>query len=266
MHAMLNIAVRAARAAGRLAVKSFNEPQHLEVQSKGLHDYVTNVDKACEQVIISTILKSYPGHQILAEESGESGVQGDYQWIIDPIDGTTNFMRGIPHFCISIALAYKGSVQHAVVYDPVREELFTASRGAGAQLNGFRIRVGGGKDLNGALLATGFPFRMKHFLPDYQAVFNKFFEQAADIRRAGAAALDLAYVAAGRYDGFWEAGLKIWDTAAGDLLVREAGGVVTDFGGGMNHAQSGNIVAASPRVLQAMVTQMRPLLPESMRK
>jgi len=265
MHAMLNIAVRAARAAGRLAVKSFNEPQHLEVESKGLHDYVTNVDKACEQVIISTILKSYPDHQILAEESGENGVQGDYQWIIDPIDGTTNFMRGIPHFCISIALAFKGSVQHAVVYDPVREEMFTASRGAGAQLNGYRIRVGGGKDLNGALLATGFPFRMKHFLPDYQTVFNKFFEQAADIRRAGAAALDLAYVAAGRYDGFWEAGLKIWDTAAGDLLVREAGGVVTDFGGGMNHAQSGNIVAASPRVLQAMVTQMRPLLPESMR-
>lgn len=266
MHAMLNIAVRAARAAGRVAVKSFNEPQHLEVQSKGLHDYVTNVDKACEQVIISTILKSYPDHQILAEESGESGAQGDYQWIIDPIDGTTNFMRGIPHFCISIALAHKGTVQHAVVYDPVREEMFTASRGAGAQLNGYRIRVSGGKDLNGALLATGFPFRMKHFLPDYQKVFNKFFEQAADVRRAGAAALDLAYVAAGRFDGFWEAGLNIWDTAAGELLVREAGGVVTDFAGGMNHTKSGNIVAGAPKVLQAMVTQMRPLLPDAMKK
>lgn len=266
MHAILNIAVRAARAAGRVAMKSFAQPDQVEVSSKGLHDYVSNIDKACEEVIINTIKKSYPDHAFLAEESGEHGAKGDYLWVIDPIDGTTNYIRGIPHFCISIALTHKGITQHAVVYDPVREEMFTASRGAGAQLNGYRIRVGGGKDLDGALLATGFPCRMKHLLPEYQAVFNKFFEQTADIRRAGAAALDLAYVAAGRYDGFFEAGLKYWDTAAGELLVREAGGVVTDFGGGTNHNNSGNIVAATPRVLQTMVSQMRPLLSASMRK
>ncbi|TRW50331.1 inositol-1-monophosphatase [Aliidiomarina halalkaliphila] len=266
MHAMLNIAVRAARAAGRVAMKSFQQPDQVEFAEKSLNDFVTNIDKACEQTIISTIQKSYPDHGFLAEESGEHQAQGDYLWVIDPIDGTTNYMRGIPHFCISIALMHKGITQHAVVYDPVREEMFTASRGAGAQLNGYRIRVSPRKDLEGTLLATGFPFKLKHLLPDYQKVFNKFFEQAADVRRAGSAALDLAYVASGRVDGYWEAGLQLWDTAAGELLVREAGGVVTDFGGGMNHQKSGNIVAASPRVLQTMVTQMRPLLPKSLLK
>lgn len=266
MHAILNIAVRAARAAGRVAMKSFANTDQVEVTSKGLHDYVSNIDFACEEVIINTIKKSYPDHKFLAEESGEQGAEGDFLWVIDPIDGTTNYVRGIPHFCISIALTHKGITQHAVVYDPVREEMFTASRGAGAQLNGYRIRVSPNKDLDGVLLATGFPFRMKHLLPEYQAVFSKFFEQAADVRRMGAAALDLAYVASGRYDGFFEAGLKYWDTAAGELLVREAGGVVTDFGGGTNHNNSGNIVAGAPKIVQAMVTQMRPLLSESMRK
>ncbi|RUO29830.1 inositol-1-monophosphatase [Aliidiomarina sedimenti] len=267
MHPMLNIAVRAARAAGKVVMKSVAQGEKLIIEGKGQHDFVTHIDKAAESVIIDTIRKSYPNHSIQAEESGDQqGSDSDYLWVIDPIDGTTNFMRGIPHFCISIALVVKGQVQQAVVFDPVRDELFSASRGAGAQLNGYRIRTGKNKDLDGTILATGFPFRMKHILPEYQAVFTKFFEQAADVRRMGSAALDLAYVAAGRYDGYWEAGLKPWDLMAGQLLVREAGGMVSDFAGGMNHETSGNIVAASPKVLQMMVTQMRTLLPASLRK
>ncbi|RUO26451.1 inositol-1-monophosphatase [Aliidiomarina minuta] len=265
MHPMLNIAVRAARAAGKVIMKSMAQAEQLTIESKGQHDYVTNVDHAAEAIIIDTIRKSYPDHSILAEESGEQiGRDSDYQWVIDPIDGTANFMRGIPHFCVSIALVVKGQVQQAVIYDPVRDELFTAGRGSGAQLNGYRVRVGRAKELDGTLLATGFPFRMKHILPHYQEVFNKFFTQVADVRRMGSAALDLAYVACGRYDGYWEAGLQKWDTMAGDLLVREAGGMITDFGGGHNHLKSGNIVAGNPKVLQAMVSQMRPLLPKGL--
>lgn len=267
MHPMLNIGVRAARAAGKIILKSMAQGEKLTIEGKGQHDFVTNVDQAAEKLIIDTIRKSYPDHSILAEESGEQiGRDSDYKWVIDPIDGTSNFMRGIPHFCISIALVVKGQIHQGVVYDPVRDELFTATRGAGAQLNGYRIRVTNIKDLDGALLATGFPFKMKHILPEYQAVFSKFFSQAADVRRMGSAALDLAYVAAGRYDGYWEAGLKPWDLLAGELLVREAGGIITDFAGGMNQQASGNVVAASPKALQAMVSQMRPLLPVSLLK
>jgi len=261
MHAMLNIAVRAARAAGRVAMKTFSQPHEMEIEMKSANDYVTNADKAAELAIIQTIQRSYPDHQFLAEESGElKGTDADYLWVIDPIDGTSNFMRGVPHFCISIALLHKGAVQHAVVYDPVREEMFTATRGGGAQLNGYRIRTANAKDLNGTLLATGLPFRAKNLYNDFRKIMDKFFEQASDIRRQGSAALDLAYVAAGRYDGYWESGLKPWDTMAGDLLVREAGGVVTDFTGGDKHNENGNIVAANPKVVQAMLTQMRPLL------
>ncbi|MCC5855685.1 MAG: inositol-1-monophosphatase [Idiomarina sp.] len=265
MHAMLNIAVRAARAAGRVISKASENPQHIEVTTKSLNDFVTNVDKAAEDAIISTIHKSYPRHGILAEESGAKvGDDADYQWIIDPLDGTTNFMRGIPHFCVSIALAVKGVVQHAVVYDPMRDELFTASRGGGAQLNGYRIRVSNAKSLEGTLIATGFPFRMKHILPDYLKVVSSLCEEAADIRRAGSAALDLVYVACGRLDGYFEAGLHQWDTAAGDLIVREAGGMVTDFGGGTNQAKSGNIVAGNQKVIQGMLNRMRKELPKSL--
>ncbi|HLV47764.1 MAG TPA: inositol-1-monophosphatase [Aliidiomarina sp.] len=265
MHAMLNIAVRAARVAGRVITKAYGNPQTLEIESKSLNDFVTNVDKAAEEAIIATIKKSYPKHSIMAEESGiVVGEDADYQWVIDPLDGTTNFMRGIPHFCISIALTVKGVTHHAAIYDPLRDELFTASRGAGAQLNGFRTRVASAKNLEGTLLATGFPFRMKHILPDYQKVFAAFFEDAADVRRAGSAALDLAYVACGRLDGYWEAGLKPWDTAAGELLVRESGGMVTDFAGGMNQRNSGNIVAANQKVIQSMLVKMRKELPTSL--
>ncbi|ASG65148.1 inositol-1-monophosphatase [Idiomarina piscisalsi] len=258
MHPMLNIAVRAARAAGKILVKNFDQGNPVEAESKGLNDWVTDMDKAAEQAIINTIKKSYPDHGIIAEESGtQAGTENDFQWVIDPLDGTTNYMRGIPHFCISIALLHKGSVQQAVVYDPIREELFTASRGAGAQLNGRRLRISPKVELKGAILSTGFPFKMKSRLPEYLEMFNKLFEHCADVRRAGAAALDLAYVAAGRHDAFWEMGLKPWDILAGELLVREAGGIVSDFQGGHNYVQSGNIAAGAPKALKQMLAKIR---------
>ncbi|WP_445400116.1 inositol-1-monophosphatase [Zobellella sp. An-6] len=265
MHPMLNIAVRAARNAGQVIVKGFANPDNLETRQKGQSDFVTNVDLDAENAVVNTIRKSYPEHTIIGEECGELvGSNNDYQWIIDPLDGTTNFMRGIPHFAVSIALRVKGRTEQAVVYDPIRDELFTASRGAGAQLNGYRIRTGKAKDLTNTVLATGFPFKQKHQADAYLAMFKAMFVQCADIRRAGAASLDLAYVAAGRVDGYWELGLKPWDSAAGSLIAREAGAIVTDFVGGHNHERSGNLVCANPKVLKAMLASIREHLPESL--
>ncbi|MBO9489213.1 inositol-1-monophosphatase [Endozoicomonas sp. G2_1] len=267
MHPMLNIAVRAARSAGNVIVRAFEQQDKVEVEAKGLNDFVTNVDKLAEQAIIDTIKKAYPSHSIIGEESGvHDGEDQDYQWIIDPLDGTTNFVKGIPHFAVSIALKVKGKLDQAVVFDPIRGELFTASRGKGAQLNGFRIRVNQAKELNGAVLATGFPFKQKHHIDSYLAMFKDLFAKTADMRRAGSASLDLAYVAAGRVDGFFEFGLKPWDTAAGELLVIEAGGLVTDLTGGHNHTKSGNTVAASARLLKTILTDIRPHLTESLKK
>lgn len=267
MHPMLNIAVRAARSAGSVIVRAFEQADKIEIESKGTNDFVTNVDVSAEQAIIETIRKSYPEHSIICEESGQhEGTDSDYQWIIDPLDGTTNFVKGIPHFAVSIALKVKGKLDQAVVYDPIRGELFTASRGKGAQLNGFRIRVKQHKELTGAILATGFPFKKKQHMPAYMAMFQNLFEKTSDMRRAGSAALDLAYVAAGRVDGFFEIGLKPWDTAAGELLVIEAGGLVTDFVGGHNHNQSGNVVATSPRLLKEILKDIRPHLGEALSK
>ncbi|MCM2680153.1 inositol-1-monophosphatase [Echinimonas agarilytica] len=265
MHPMLNIAVRAARAAGSVILKGYEQLDRIETEIKGTNDFVTNIDRDAEQAIIQTIKKAYPDHNVVAEESGiTDGADKDFQWIIDPLDGTTNFVRGVPHFAVSIALKFKGKLDQAVVYDPIRDELFTASRGAGAQLNGYRIRVSKAQDLKGTLLGTGFPFKAKHHFPAYQAMFAELFEDAADIRRAGSAALDMAYVAAGRLDGFWEIGLKPWDTAAGELLVREAGGIICDFAGGHNHSVSGNTVAASPRVTQRILKAIKPHLGEGL--
>ncbi|MDN3653872.1 inositol-1-monophosphatase [Thalassotalea ponticola] len=265
MHPMLNIAVRAARSAGNVIARSFEQSDKIEVEAKGLNDLVTNVDKQAEQIIIDTILKSYPEHSIVSEERGViAGSNADYQWIIDPLDGTTNFIKGIPHFAVSIALKYKGKLDQAVIYDPIRGELFTASRGKGAQLNNSRIRVSNMKEINGSVLATGFPFKQKASADAYLNMFKDLFTKTADMRRAGSAALDLAYVAAGRVDGFFELGLKPWDTAAGELLVIEAGGLVTDFNGGTNHAKSGNTVAANARVLKQLLTDIRPHLTPSM--
>jgi len=218
MHPMLNIAVRAARQAGSLIMRSLQHVDHLEITAKGLNDFVTDVDRMAEQEIINTIKKSYPEHAIMAEESGETG-QNDVVWIIDPLDGTTNYLHGFPHYCVSIGVMVKGRIDHAVVFDPMRDELFTASRGEGAKLNDRRLRVTKRKDLNGALIATGFPFKYPQHIDAYMQMFAAVFPKVADIRRAGSAALDLAYVAAGRVDGYWEIGLENWDLAAGKLLV-----------------------------------------------
>lgn len=267
MHPMLNIAVRASRAAGKVIVRAFEQLDKVEAQSKGTNDFVTNVDLEAEKVIVETIRKSYPEHTIIGEECGVlEGKENDYQWIIDPLDGTTNFVKGIPHFSVSIALKVKGKVEQAAIYDPIRGELFTASRGTGAQLNGCRIRVKQHKEITGTVLATGFPFKAKQHLNAYLEMFKALFVKTADMRRAGSAALDLAYVAAGRVDGFFEIGLKPWDTAAGELLVVEAGGLVTDFTGGHNHVQSGNIVAASPRLLKELLQEIRPFLGDALSK
>lgn len=267
MHPMLNIAVRAARNAGNIIARAFEQADKLQVEAKGSNDFVTNVDRQAEQAIIDTIQKAYPKHNIISEECGVvEGEDTDYQWIVDPLDGTTNFVKGIPHFAVSIALKVKGKLDQAVIFDPIRGELFTASRGQGAQLNGYRIRVSNKKELAGTVLATGFPFKQKQSTDAYLNIFKTLFNHTADMRRAGSAALDMAYVAAGRVDGFFELGLKPWDTAAGELLVMEAGGLVSDFTGGYNYTTSGNIVAGNARLLKQLVQEMRPHLTASMTK
>ena len=267
MHPMLNIAVRAARTAGKVIVRSLEQLDKVEIESKGTNDFVTSVDISAEEAIIETIRKSYPDHTIIGEESGVlKGSDDDYQWIVDPLDGTTNFIKGIPHFSVSIALKVKGKIEQAVVFDPIRGELFSASRGKGAQLNGFRIRVNKNKEIAGTILATGFPFKHKQHTAAYMAMFTTLFQKSSDIRRTGSPALDLAYVAAGRVDGFFEIGLKPWNTAAGELLVIEAGGLVTDFTGGHNHTTSGNIVAANTRILKDVLQEIRPHLGEALSK
>ena len=267
MHPMLNIAVRAARNAGQVVVKAFSQPENIEAIQKGSHDFVTNVDREAEAAIIHTIKKSYPEHSIVAEESGEiAGTNPDYQWIIDPLDGTTNLVKGIPHFAVSIALRVKGKTEQAVVYDPIRDELFTSTRGNGAQLNGYRIRVGKAKEMAGTVLATGFPFKQKHHIEPYLKMFQSMFIECADIRRAGCPALDLAYVAAGRVDGYFEIALKPWDFAAGELIAREAGAIVCDFTGGHNYMLTGNIVAGNPRVVKAMLANMREQLSDALKR
>lgn len=257
MHPMLNIAVRAARVAGTIISRGFENQSDLMTQAKGDNDYVTRIDKEAEQAIISKIKQSFPDHSFVGEEGGVVAGDDDFKWIIDPLDGTTNFIKGIPHFAVSIALMHKGRLDQAVVFDPIRGELFTASKGAGAQLNGFRIRASKAKELNQTILATAFPFKNKKSLPQYMDTFGKIFAESGDIRRSGSAALDLAYVASGRYDGYWESGLKPWDIAAGELLVRESGGLVTDFSGGNDPMHKGEIVAGAAKVVQALVKHLK---------
>lgn len=252
MHPMLNIAIRAARAAGDLIVREMDRVSDISVDIKGKNDFVTEVDSQAEFTIINTIKSSYPDHAFLCEESGASG-NSDFLWIIDPLDGTTNFLHGFPHFAVSIALQHKGRLDQAVVYDPLKQELFTASKGKGAQLNNKRIRVSSKKELDGALLGTGFPFRVEQELDKFINSFRSLFPQVAGIRRAGVASLDLAYVACGRLDGFWEYGLKPWDIAAGALLVQEAGGINSEIDGGVNFLETGNIVSANPKVIKSIL-------------
>ena len=267
MHPMLNIAVRAARSAGQVIAKNFGDNVNIQTAEKAKNDLVTNVDREAEQAIVRTLLKAYPDHCVIGEEFGIQGKEdSEYQWIIDPLDGTTNFVKGIPHIAVSIALRIKGRTEVGVVYDPIRDELFSASRGSGAQLNGYRIRVGQARDLDGCVLATAFPHRHRHHLDAYKKMFDGIFAECADIRRAGTASLDLAYVAAGRVDGYWELGLKPWDLAAGELIAREAGAIATDFVGGHNFYSSGNIVCGNPRVVKSLLAKIREELPESLAK
>lgn len=269
MQPMLNIALRAARSASELIFRSIERLDTIKVDEKDAKDYVSEVDRAAEQKIIDALRKAYPTHGILGEETGlhkGSGEGEDYLWIIDPLDGTTNFVKRLPHFAVSIAVRIKGRTEVAVVYDPMRNELFTASRGQGAQLNGYRLRGTNAKDLDGTILATGFPFKAKQHANSYINVLGKLFGECADFRRTGSAALDLAYVAAGRVDGFFEIGLKPWDFAGGELLVRESGGVVTDFAGGHNHYLSGNVVAGNPRVVKGILNTMRDELSEALKR
>jgi myo-inositol-1(or 4)-monophosphatase len=254
---MINIAVRAARAAGNVLLRYFDRIDSLTVTTKGKNEFVSEVDRAAEEVIIETLRKAYPDHAILAEESGRTE-GNDFQWVIDPLDGTTNYLHGFPQFSVSIALKHKGVLEHGVVYDPLREEMFTASRGSGALLNDRRIRVTPRKGLEGALIGTGFPYREHSHLEAYLGMFRELIQKTAGIRRPGSAALDLAYVAAGRLDGFWELDLSEWDIAAGTLLIREAGGTVTDIRGGDGHLQSGNLIAGGIKVHGALLQAIRP--------
>ena len=255
MHPLTNIAVAAARKAGQLIEQSAERLSSIKITEKRHNDFVTEVDKAAEQAIIAHIRKAYPQHKIMAEESSPEPLHAqeeEFLWIIDPLDGTRNYIQGFPHYSVSIALQMKGRLEHAVVYDPVRKEMFTASRGQGAFLNNRRIRVSARNQITHALLGTGFPFHKKELLQDYLKTFETLFHQCGSIRRAGSAALDLAYVAAGRLDGFWEFQLQPWDIAAGILLIKEAGGMLTDFKGGENYFKSGNIIAANPKIIKIL--------------
>jgi myo-inositol-1(or 4)-monophosphatase len=255
---LVNIAIQAARAAGDIIVRAMDRPDKITVYEKSHHDFVTNVDRQVEREIMAVISKAYPQHSFLGEEGGKAG-DNDGMWIIDPIDGTRNFIHGFPHFAVSIAYSYRNRIEHGVIYDPVRQELFTASRGKGAHLNERRIRVGSQKKLEDCLLGTGFPsHHSKAVQNTYINMLQSIVPICGDVRRAGAATLDLAYVACGRLDGFWEMGLKLWDIAAGTLLIKEAGGIVCDPEGGEHHLRTGNIVAANPAIVRQLLQTLKP--------
>ncbi len=261
MQAMANMGLRAARQAGQIMLRAMDRLESLHIEEKGRNDFVSNIDREAEAAIIEVLHKAYPHHGILGEEHGEAYKADEFTWIIDPLDGTTNYLHGIPHFCISIALMKGNQFEHAVIVDPLRNEEFVASRGSGAQLNNRRIRVTNTIKLEDAILSTGIPPGViETHLESYMAMLESFSSQCMAIRRLGSAALDLAYVAAGRTDGFWEFGLKRWDIAAGTLLVREAGGFVGDLAGGDDFFDSGSIVAANPKCFKAMVQTIRPHL------
>jgi len=256
---MLNIAVKAARRAGSIINRASRNLDVIAVKEKAANDFVSEVDREAERDIIRTLREAYPAHAILAEESGASGTS-EYQWIIDPLDGTTNFLHGFPQYAVSIALAHKGVVTQAVVYDPVRNDLFTATRGRGAYLNETRLRVSKRIHLQPCLIGTGFPFRQLEHLDAYLGMMRDIIRHTAGVRRPGAAALDLAYVAAGRLDGFWELGLSKWDMAAGALLITESGGLVGDLQGNDRYLDSGNIVAGNPKVFAQLLPLLAPHL------
>jgi myo-inositol-1(or 4)-monophosphatase len=265
MQPLLNIAIQAARRAGEVIVRGLNRLHRIEVRAKGENDFVSEIDTQAEREIIDTVHRRYPQHGFLAEESGQSGVDSEFVWIIDPLDGTTNFLHGYPQFAVSIGVQRRGRMEHAVVYDPMRQELFTASRGEGAQLDGKKIRVSPHIGLERALIGTGFPYRANlHWLDSYMAMLKAVMQSTAGVRRPGAAALDLAYVAAGRLDAFWELGLSPWDTAAGTLLITEAGGMVGRLNGG-EYKNEGDIVVGTPKVYAPLLELLAPHVPPELR-
>jgi myo-inositol-1(or 4)-monophosphatase len=259
MQPLLNIAVNAARQAGDIIIRHIAKLDHLKVVAKNSNEYFSEVDVKAEEAIMNTILKAYPEHGIIAEESGVRNTESETVWIIDPLDGTTNYLHGFPFFSVSIAVKIKNRIEHGVVYDPIHQECFTASRGRGAQLNDRRIRVSKQTQLEASLLGTGIPFRdttlAKRYLPTFEAMIGK----CAGIRRTGSAALDLAYVASGRLDGFWEIGLKPWDLAAGSLLIKEAGGLISDMQGSEDHLSKGEVIAGTPKIFKALLQTLLPV-------
>ncbi len=266
MHPYLNIATEAARKAGTLLERYFQNLDRLQVEEKSYNDFVSEADRRAEQVIVDTLLKYYPEHSIIAEEGHGRRTGSEVEWIIDPLDGTTNFLHGFPHFAVSIACRVKGRLTHGVIYDPIRDELFAASRGEGARMNNVRIRVSEVRKLEHALLATGVPYREFDYVDSYMNSLRHFMMNTAGIRRPGSAALDLAYTACGRVEGYWEFNLRPWDIAAGALIVREAGGIVTDFAGGDNYLKSGNILAANPYIIREMAKVIAKTIPEEYRR
>ena len=256
---MLTIAVKAARRAGGIINRAGRNLDVIAVREKAANDFVSEVDREAEQAIIRTLREAYPTHSILAEESGASG-NSEFQWIIDPLDGTTNFLHGFPQYAVSIALAQKGVITQAVIYDPVRNDLYTATKGRGAFLNESRLRVSKRDHLKPSLIGTGFPYRQLDHLEPYLGMMRDIIKNTAGIRRPGAASLDLAYVAAGRLDAFWEIGLSKWDIAAGCLLIQESGGLVSDLSGNEKHMESGNIVAGSPKIFHQLLQTLAPHL------
>jgi myo-inositol-1(or 4)-monophosphatase len=256
MHPALNVIIKAARRASQIINRSSSELDHLKVTTKRQSDFVTEVDKAAEAAIIEVLREAYPEYGILAEESGETPGQdggNEYQWIIDPLDGTTNYIHGFPQYAISIALAHKGQVTQALVYDTVRNEMFTASKGGGAFLNERRIRVSKCLKLEDALIGTGFPYRSFEHIDAYLGMFKELTQKTAGIRRPGAASLDLAYIACGRLDGFWEFGLSPWDIAGGALLISEAGGLIGDLAGNESYLETGNVIAGTPKIFAQLL-------------
>ncbi len=256
LHPMVNVAIKAARAAGAIINRAALDVESVRISQKQVNDFVTEVDHASEKVIIETLLTAYPGHGILAEESGaEHGAKdSEFVWIIDPLDGTTNFIHGFPVYCVSIAMAVKGKIEQAVIYDPSRNDLFTATRGRGAFLNDRRLRVSKRIRLMESLISTGFPFRADDDFASYLAMMGDVMQRTAGLRRPGAAALDLAYVAAGFTDGFFETGLQPWDVAAGSLLVTEAGGLIGNFSGESNFLEQKECLAGNPKIYAQLVS------------
>jgi myo-inositol-1(or 4)-monophosphatase len=257
MHPMLNTAVKAARKAGSIITRASSDIDRLTIRSKRKNDFVSEVDHSAEEAIIGVLREAYPAHGIIAEESGDDRADAEFVWVIDPLDGTTNFLHGFPQYCVSIGLLHKGVPNQAVVFDPNRNELFTASKGVGAYLNDRRIRVSKTDKIEDALMGTGFPFKEVGNLDDYLRMFKNVTLNCAGVRRPGAAALDLAWVAAGRVDGFWEIGLSPWDMAAGALLVREAGGLIGDLNGEDKFLDSGRVVAANGKIFGALLNLLK---------